>query len=509
MSEVHGPATFSTVLALVLLLAVAAGGRMAVGAERDTVLIDSPGNPLVSFRFVFHVGSGQDPEGKEGLAALTSLMLSRGGTEELSLREVMENLYPMAAGVSAQPDKEVTTFIGRAHRDHLEDFYGVFRSVLQTPRFDADDFERNKTELLNFLSKTLRSGDDEELGKHALEWTLYEGHPFRHPVRGTVEGVSALTIEDVKQFYETHYTFANLQIGLAGDIPDGFAERVRNDFREALPKGSGQSRTALPEVARNTGLDVLVVHKPTADSNAISMGFPLAITRADDDFYPLLVANLFLGDHRTFNGVLMNELRAKRGLNYGDYSYIENFIQEGGSTFPVPNIPRRSQYFSIWIRPVAPENAHFALRAALFYLRRLVEKGMTAAEFDEMRTYIVSYSKLWVQNLDRRLGYQLDSRFYQTDFYIDEIERRVQAMSVDDVNRAVKKHLDRWDFRVAVVSAEAEELASAIRENRKSSVTYQTGDASPEVLAEDEMIEKLELPVERVRVLPASQIFER
>ena len=48
----------------------------------------------------------------------------------------------------------------------------------------------------------------------------------------------------------------------------------------------------------------------------------------------------------------MQDLRGKRGLNYGDYSYIEDFIQEGMSTFPVPNNPRRQQYFSIWIRPV-------------------------------------------------------------------------------------------------------------------------------------------------------------
>ena len=63
----------------------------------------------------------------------------------------------------------------------------------------------------------------------------------------------------------------------------------------------------------------------------------------------------------------------------------------------MPNVPRRHQYFSIWIRPVAPENAHFALRGAIFYLRRLVEDGMSEADFEGMREYIMSYSKLWAQ----------------------------------------------------------------------------------------------------------------
>ncbi len=245
-----------------------------------------------------------------------------------------------------------------------------------------------------------------------------------------------------------------------------------------------------------------VVEKPTAEATAISLAFPIEITRSDDDFYPLLVANTYLGDHRTFNGVLMNELRAKRGLNYGDYSYVEAFQQDGGSTFALPNVPRRQQEFSIWIRPVAPENAHFALRGAIFYLRRLVDRGMSPEEFLSMREYLTSYSKLWVQSLDRRLGYQLDSRFYGTAFYIDEIERRLATMTVEDVNRAVKKHLDRWDFRVAMVASNADELASAVKENRKSPVTYQTSGASEDVLAEDREIEVLPLPIESVKVVP-------
>ena len=481
---------------------------LALGADRDPVILQSPGNPLVSFRFVLHAGSAVDPPGKEGLAALTALMLSQGGTEELSLTEVMEALYPMAADFSSQPEKEVTTFVGRAHRDHLEPYYAVFRDRLQKPRFDRKDFERNKNDLLNYLTKSLPSADDEELGKKSLEWELYAGHPYRHPVQGTVAGVESITLDDVKAFYQEHYTTENLQIGIAGDLPEGFADRVVDDFRKSLPSRKAPAPT-LPTPPTGKGLEVTVVEKSTAEATAISLGFPLEITRSDEDFYPLLVANTYLGDHRTFNGVLMNELRAKRGLNYGDYSYVEAFLQDGGSTFALPNIPRRQQSFSIWIRPVAPENAHFALRGAIFYLRRLVDRGMTAEEFQAMREYLTSYSKLWVQSLDRRLGYQLDSRFYGTGFYIDEIEKRLAAMTAGDVNRAVKKHLDRWDFRVAMVASNAAELASAVKENRKSPVTYQTSGAPEEVLAEDREIDGLVLPIDSVKVVPVAEGFQK
>ena len=125
-----------------------------------------------------------------------------------------------------------------------------------------------------------------------------------------------------------------------------------------------------------------------AIATAISIGFPIDLTRADDDFYALMVANSYFGEHRTFNGLLMNKMRGQRGLNYGDYSYIEHFVQDGGSRLPVPNIPRRQQFFSIWIRPVPHHNAHFALRQALRELRVLVDDGLREADFEATREFL-------------------------------------------------------------------------------------------------------------------------
>jgi zinc protease len=322
-----------------------------------------------------------------------------------------------------------------------------------------------------------------------------------------VAGLTSITLEDVKSFYREHYNFTSLQIGLGGDLPPEFVGKVQEDFEKGLPKGTGAT-VKLPEPPPGDGLKIVIAQK-AADSTAVSLGFPFAVTRSDPDFYPLLVANAYLGDHRTFNGVLMNQLRAERGLNYGDYSYIENFIQDGGSTFPVPNIARHQQFFSIWIRPVVPVNAHFALRAAIWELRKLVDQGMSPEAFETTRNYLLNYSKLWVQSLDRRLGYHLDSRFYGTEYYMDEIERRLRPMTVEDVNRAVKKHLDRWDFRVAMVASNGDELAAALGENRRSPITYQTPGTPAEVLADDKEIERFSLPVKEVKVVPVSELFER
>ncbi len=74
-------------------------------ANRGAILIPSPSNPLVSFRFVFRVGSQDDPRGKEGLTALTASMIAEGGTASLTYEQILEKFYPMAASLKAPATK--------------------------------------------------------------------------------------------------------------------------------------------------------------------------------------------------------------------------------------------------------------------------------------------------------------------------------------------------------------------------------------------------------------------
>ena len=497
----------------VLLAAVwlAGAGCGAPGPSEDStpagVGFRAPDSPIVNLRIVFRSGSVDDPAGLNGLNALTALMIGAGGTETLGYDELAQVLYPWSASISAQFDKEVTTITGRVHRDHLEPFYAIVRDLIAAPRFDPADFERNRERLRNGVVATLRGNDDEELGKEALNGLLYRGHPYEAPAMGTEAGLQAITLDDVRSFHARRYTRDNFLAGAGGGYPPGFVERIETDLRDSLPAGDPQP-AALPAPRALAGVELLVVEKE-AIATAISIGFPLDVTRADDDFYPLLVANSYFGEHRTFNGLLMNRMRGERGLNYGDYSYIENFIQEGGSRLPVPNIPRRQQFFSIWIRPVAHHNAHFALRQALRELQRLVEHGLSQADFEATRDFLVNYSQLYVQTTDRRLGYLLDARLYDTGFLVDEIGERLPRLSVDDVNAAVRRHLRFDDLAVAVVTSDAEAFVERLLANEPSPPTYNTA-VGEGILAEDAEIVGYPIPfnAERVRIVPVREMFQ-
>ncbi len=475
-------------------------------ANRGTLLIASPSNPLVSFRFVFRVGSQDDPAGKEGLAALTAAMIAEGGTASLSYEELLEKLYPMAATLDGSCHKEATVFQGTVHRDNLKAYIPLVTELLTAPRFAPEDFERLRNEALDYVTKTLRGNNDEELGKWTLQCDLYKDHPYGHPDHGTEQGLKSITLDDVKAFHKRHYTREALTLGMAGGFDPTAAAQVESNLA-SLPR-QALELSALAKSAAPAGTEVTIVVKP-AEATAISIGFLIDVTRRDDDFYALAMANSYLGEHRTFNGKLMQDLRGKRGLNYGDYSYIEDFIQQGMSTFEIANNPRRQQYFSIWVRPVPKDKAVFALRAALWELDRLITDGMSPADFEATRSFLLNYSKLWVQTLSRRLGYAIDGEFCGRTDLVTELAERLPKLTVDQVNAAVRGHLKSYGQKIANVAQNADELRDILTTGKPSPITYDTQGTPEDILAQDKQIAVFPLKNVSVKIVPVERMFEK
>jgi zinc protease len=491
--------------AALLLLTAAAVPAWAAPETPEIVELHSDASPLVSIRLQFDAGSIYDPPGKEGLAALTGLMVAKSGTQKRSYSDLLEALFPMAASIGLNTDREVTIINGTVHRDRLDAYTALLEEALLHPAFTESDFQRNKEQLLAYLTNTLRTGSDELLGLEALQDKIFAGHPYGHPPQGTVESLQRLTLDDAKAFYKQRYTQGSLMLGLAGGYPKGYVERLKKDLA-ALPAGQ-KGRLDLPAVPAVSGRDLTLIDKETA-SVGINFGRPLPINRSNPDYFPLMVANSYLGEHRTSYGKLMNELRGNRGLNYGDYSYIEYWFTPPGTDYPTPNVPRRQQYFSVWIRPVVPTDAQFALRAGLYEVQKLHDEGMTKADFEATRNLLINYSKLWAQSLDLRLGFLMDSKFYGMPPYIDEIESRLKSMTVEQVNAAVKKYLDPSSLDVIIVTSGGQQLADTLKKDEPSPKTYNT-QAAPAVLEADKTIQALKVQPAKIEVVPIAQVFQK
>src|SRR3989337_2289505 len=119
------------------------------------------------------------------------------------------------------------------------------------------------------------------------------------------------------------------------------------------PAGKPAPRPVAFKPRRPRGLEVEIIRKDTRPT-AISFGLPIVVTRSHPDFAALNVARSYLGEHRMSNAHLYERIRAVRGMNYGDYAYIEAFPAGMFRFIPAPNIVRRNQIFEVWIRPGEP-----------------------------------------------------------------------------------------------------------------------------------------------------------
>ena len=315
---------------------------------QDVVELPVSQSNKVVVKLMFRNGSIADPPGKEGLTYTTASLMAQGAAGELSYGDIQDTLYPWAADYSAHVDKEVTVFTFQVPKDFAEAFYPIMRDVILKPAFEPRDFARIKINQQNYVDQVIRASSDETYSKMVLEDLLFSGTDYQHMVQGTSAGVQSITLEDVKQHYRHFFTRHNVTLGIAGSYTDDYVQRLKKD----LTLLSDQQPTLPAPGAANepNGIEVEIVAKEGAFGSAIFTGAPLSITRSDDDFAALMVANSWMGEHRKSYSRLYQKIRETRSMNYGDYSYIEWYDNGGVFQLPPSGVPRRSNYFSIWIR---------------------------------------------------------------------------------------------------------------------------------------------------------------
>jgi zinc protease len=352
----------------------------------------------------------------------------------------------------------------------------------------------------------LRGNNEEELAKEVLYQQIYAGTPYEHYAVGTVSSLQKITIADVKAFYRTRYAQANLILGIAGGYPAAFLEAVKKDF-QALPAGAGPAVGVKPPVP--AGHNRLVIIDKDTRAVACSIGFPIAVRRGDPDFPALLVAQSWFGQHRASGGRLFDRMREQRGLNYGDYAYIEYFPNGMFLFDPSPNLARRSQIFQVWIRPVEPPAAKFALRLALYELDRLVREGIPREGFERTREFLGKYVNILTQTKSAELGYRIDSVYYGIPDYNRYIKAALAKLTIEDVNRAVRRHLRADRLAMVAVSKDAAGLKAQLTGDAPSPITYNSPKPA-EIAAEDQVVQNfpLRLKPEDVTVVPVGQVFE-
>ena len=461
--------------------------------------------PFLNIKLMFHAGSAFDPPGKEGLAALSAAMVTDASSQSYRLEDQQKAFYPVAASFTPQVDKELSTFTLRTPKDKAPEVLTIALSNLLTPGLREDDFERLKHAQLTALTQKLRANNEEELAKERLQELVYAGSPYAHTSLGTVAGIQAITLQDVKDFLQRSFTQSNLTLGINGPASKALITSVQEAL-QALPQGQAVKLGSIKALPLK-GLKVEIIQK-TSRATSISFGLPLAVNRSHPDFAALWLARAWLGEHRSSMSHLYQRIREIRGMNYGDYAYIEAFPGGMYQFFPPTNVARQAQLFEIWLRPVVPENAPMALRIALHELRQLISQGLSEEDFKSTRDYLLKNIYVMTATQDQQLGYALDSEFYQQGAFTQVMQKELQSLTREKVNQALRKHWSGEDLQIVAVTQDAETLRKILLEDKPSTIRYD-GEKPKELLDEDALIGALRLHIKAgdIQITPVDNIF--
>lgn len=532
MNFVHRVITLLTLFFVLTALSTAQVSKV------KAIILDTPAE-LVQVKVMIKAGSAFDPSGLEGLSYLTARLMLEGSYGDPKAPVTKEQLaeivrpWGSAAKPSVNIEKETATFSMSVPRDVFSQYVEkVLRRLFTQPLFAQEELNRVRNEVLEDIGSTLRLENTELLGIYGLDNFIHDGTSYGHVPDGTVQGLKAVRRGDVLAFYKTYYVLENLVVGLSTKD-----ERVLMLVQQAFEQvGKNVNVTMLkkqtPEPPRAiTGKHVTIVIQPGTIATGIHGGFPIALKRVDPDYWALYVANVFFGTHRDSFGKLYGEIREARGYNYGDYSYIDWFDSKPFFLFPPPNAPRRYQYFSIWVRPVAHQYAHHILKAITWELGNFIRRGMTPEECELAKNKAkVLYLNL-AETGSRLLAYKLDDEFYGMPArgYLDEYVQAIESLTPEEINSAIRKHLQAENLKYVIVTDEewADRLKSDIAGNRNAGgknfkdynidFTISNGDTlwqfpknKIEAVQKDQVWENhwLDIPADNITVARSDQLFE-
>jgi zinc protease len=423
-------------------------------------LLERPvaGSPAVDLAIAVHAGSAFDALGNEGLAALTARAMVEAGAGDRTADEVREALLPTGNDLEVVIDREWVSFRLRCHPDHAATCIDLLADVLVRPTFAEPDVERLRDEAIHAVTDGLLE-NDEALGWELLQAVLYEGHPYGHPPAGRAGVLPLLGAEQARAFHAQRYVREAMIAGIAGGYSADDRTHLVTRLAEVTAHAAPRFVTMDPPPV--VGRSLLAADTATPVTG-IHLGHPLDVGRNHADWPALLVATTALGSHRQSFGRLFRALRGERGLNYGDYAYIEHYVERPGTSAPEQVVLRSDPAFTVWIRPTSIDNGPLALQLAIDEVTTWVDEGLTQQELDDVRAWLLGSLAVQAPDAGRQQLYALEAAASGTPDLLVFLPQVLPALTLEQVNEAIETHIRPRDLRVVAVSGEAQAFADAI-----------------------------------------------
>lgn len=426
---------------LVLWLLLAPGLAAATPEIQHWVLengarvyyVHNPALAIVDIRLVFDAAAARDGE-RAGLARLTNAMLDQGSAS-LDAGEIARRFESVGARLSSGSARDMAWLHLRSLVEPKALSQGVETLALVTgrPDFPEDALTRLRAQMLVGLQAVRQQ--PAELAQRAMYAAIYGEHPYASPPDGTEQSLPGLSREDVREFYRRHYTPPNAVVAIAGDIDRAGAEAIAERLTADLPPG--ERPPPLPPVK---GLDEpILVHVPFASGQTHILLAQPAIARASPDFYAFTVGNHLLGGGGLVS-LLTTAMREERGLSYSTSSY---FVP---SSRPGPFV------ISTQVRN---DSAGEALEVLREVFSELLRDGPEAEALQAAKLNLTGSFPLNLDSNRDIVGYLSSIGYYGLPLdYLDRYVSRIDAVTAEQVQQALRRHLDPATLATVLVGPE-------------------------------------------------------
>jgi zinc protease len=403
------------------------------------LLLENSATPTISLRGSFRAGSYFEPRDKPALAQITANMLERG-TNKRTKFQLAGDLESVGAQLAFSADPFAVNIAARSLSKDLPLVIDALAEVLNEPAFPADELEKLKQQIVAGIQEQ-QSNTGYRARERFTQLIFDEANPYyMHPGEQLVKSVRSITVEDVRSFYEKYYGGRSLILSIAGDVR---ADSVQEHFSRAFASFTGPESVDInvkdPEPQSSTRREiVLVKEKANVD---ILLGSAASLRRDSKDYYAAVLANSALGES-TLSSRLGLQVRDQEGLTYGI-----------NSRFRAPSLAAGPWYVGV---SVNPNNIEKAINSSLAVLRDYVSNGIREDELADEKSSAIGSFKVSLATNAGLAQAMWNAEFYGLGIsYIDRYPQIIQAVTVEEVNAAIRKYF-RPDQLTVVIAGDIE-----------------------------------------------------
>lgn len=401
--------------------------RKSIGGLRLAMLPKNTRGGRVQASITVRYGDDTSLLDRNAAASMAGSLLGRG-TETKSRQELQDAMTALNATINVSGGLTSATASISTTGENLIAALGLAKEMLSQPSFPDTDFEQIRSQRIAQLERNLTEPDS--LVGETLQRNLspYPEDDVRY-VRTMEEEIADyrdVTLEDVRRFHRDFYGASQGEVVVLGRFePDAVASELYTLFSDWQSPGPYQRIV-------NDYLDVepinVEIRTPDKENAELSAGLRLRMDDSDPEYAALVMADYMFGGGLTAR--LPNRVRNREGLSYSVRSSFSAPVEGDAAIFSASAIAN-------------PANIARVEASFMDELRRTLQGGFTAEELASARRSL----------LDERIGSRSSDsgilsliaareRWGRTLEWDAELEAALEALTVDDVNAAFRRHID-------------------------------------------------------------------